>query len=57
MADRIMVLSARPTTVQAVFEVPFAHPRDLTCFADALTIGLGRVAQADTPAPRGAHSM
>ena len=30
MADRIMVLSARPTTVQAAFEVPFPHPRDLS---------------------------
>ena len=30
MADRIMVLSARPTTVQATFEVPFPHPRDLS---------------------------
>ena len=30
MADRILVLSARPTTVQAVFEVPFPHPRKLS---------------------------
>jgi ABC-type nitrate/sulfonate/bicarbonate transport system ATPase subunit len=30
MADRIIVLSPRPTTIQATFEVPFAHPRDLT---------------------------
>jgi len=29
MADRIIVLSPRPTTVQATFEVPFAHPRNL----------------------------
>jgi ABC-type nitrate/sulfonate/bicarbonate transport system ATPase subunit len=29
LADRILVLSARPTQIQAAFEVPFAHPRDL----------------------------
>jgi ABC-type nitrate/sulfonate/bicarbonate transport system ATPase subunit len=27
LADRILVLSQRPTRVQATFEVPFAHPR------------------------------
>jgi ABC-type nitrate/sulfonate/bicarbonate transport system ATPase subunit len=30
LADRIMVLSARPTTIQASFEVPFPHPRNLS---------------------------
>jgi ABC-type nitrate/sulfonate/bicarbonate transport system ATPase subunit len=30
VADRIMVLSPRPTRIQACFEVPFAHPRRLT---------------------------
>ncbi len=30
LADRILVLSPRPTRVQAVFDVPFAHPRRLT---------------------------
>lgn len=30
LADRILVLSPRPTTIQAVFEVPFAHPRKLS---------------------------
>jgi ABC-type nitrate/sulfonate/bicarbonate transport system ATPase subunit len=30
MADRIMVLGARPTTIQATFEVPFPHPRKLS---------------------------
>jgi ABC-type nitrate/sulfonate/bicarbonate transport system ATPase subunit len=30
LADRIYVLSARPTTIQATFEVPFPHPRKLT---------------------------
>jgi ABC-type nitrate/sulfonate/bicarbonate transport system ATPase subunit len=29
MADRILVLSARPTTIQGVFSVPFPHPRKL----------------------------
>ncbi len=29
MADRILVLSARPTTIQATFDVPFPHPRNL----------------------------
>jgi ABC-type nitrate/sulfonate/bicarbonate transport system ATPase subunit len=29
MADRIFVLSSRPTTIQATFAVPFPHPRDL----------------------------
>jgi ABC-type nitrate/sulfonate/bicarbonate transport system ATPase subunit len=30
MADRIMVLSARPATIQATFEVPLARPRNLS---------------------------
>jgi len=30
MADRILVLSPRPTRIQASFEVPFAHPRKLS---------------------------
>jgi ABC-type nitrate/sulfonate/bicarbonate transport system ATPase subunit len=29
MADRILVLSPRPTTIQATFEVALPHPRDL----------------------------
>ena len=29
MADRIIVLSARPTTIQATIQVPFPHPRKL----------------------------
>jgi ABC-type nitrate/sulfonate/bicarbonate transport system ATPase subunit len=29
LADRILVLSARPATIQAEFKVPFAHPRNL----------------------------
>ncbi|GGY75237.1 ABC transporter ATP-binding protein [Cellvibrio zantedeschiae] len=30
LADRIVVLSPRPTTIQRVFEVPFTHPRKLS---------------------------
>jgi ABC-type nitrate/sulfonate/bicarbonate transport system ATPase subunit len=30
LADRIVVLSPRPTRIQAVFEVPFAHPREIS---------------------------
>jgi ABC-type nitrate/sulfonate/bicarbonate transport system ATPase subunit len=30
LADRILVLSARPTSIQMSFEVPFAHPRRLS---------------------------
>jgi ABC-type nitrate/sulfonate/bicarbonate transport system ATPase subunit len=30
IADRILVLSPRPTRIQATFDVPFAHPRKLT---------------------------
>lgn len=30
LADRIFVLSVRPTKIQATFEVPFAHPRKLS---------------------------
>jgi ABC-type nitrate/sulfonate/bicarbonate transport system ATPase subunit len=30
LADRIHVLSVRPATIQATFEVPFAHPRRLS---------------------------
>ena len=30
MADRIMVLGPRPTTIQATFDVPFPHPRKLS---------------------------
>jgi ABC-type nitrate/sulfonate/bicarbonate transport system ATPase subunit len=29
LADRIFVLSGRPTRIQATFEVPFRHPRNL----------------------------
>jgi ABC-type nitrate/sulfonate/bicarbonate transport system ATPase subunit len=30
MADRVLVLSPRPTCIQASFDVPFAHPRKLS---------------------------
>ncbi|MBL8115754.1 MAG: ABC transporter ATP-binding protein [Acidobacteria bacterium] len=30
LSDRILVLSPRPTRIQATFEVPFPHPRKLT---------------------------
>lgn len=30
LADRVIVLSARPTTIQSTFDVPFAHPRKLS---------------------------
>jgi ABC-type nitrate/sulfonate/bicarbonate transport system ATPase subunit len=30
LADRIMVLSSRPATLQAVFDVPLPHPRKLS---------------------------
>lgn len=30
MADRVLVLSQRPTMIQASFDVPFAHPRKLS---------------------------
>ena len=30
MADRIIVLTPRPATIQATFDVPFARPRELT---------------------------
>ena len=30
LADRILVLSTRPATIQASFDVPFAHPRNLS---------------------------
>jgi len=33
VADRILVLSGRPTRIQATFEVPFSHPRKLTSAA------------------------
>ena len=37
LADRILVMSPRPATIQAAFDVAFAHPRDL---ADARLVAL-----------------
>jgi ABC-type nitrate/sulfonate/bicarbonate transport system ATPase subunit len=33
LADRVMVLSPRPATIQATFDVPFEHPRRLASVA------------------------
>lgn len=30
MADRVLVLSQRPATIKASFEIPFEHPRDIS---------------------------
>ena len=41
MADRIMVLSPRPTTIQATFEVDLPHPRQLASApAQALRVAI-----------------
>jgi ABC-type nitrate/sulfonate/bicarbonate transport system ATPase subunit len=43
VADRVIVLSARPTTIQAMFEVPFPHPRKLSSpAAQALRVAILR---------------
>jgi len=43
VADRILVLSPRPTRIQATFEVPFAHPRKLaSAEAQALRVAILR---------------
>src|SRR5262245_13989612 len=43
VADRILVLSPRPTRIQAAFEVPFAHPRRLASpEAQALRVAILR---------------
>lgn len=46
LADRILVLSSRPTMIQATFEVPFSHPRKLSSpeaqeLKEAILIELG----------------
>jgi ABC-type nitrate/sulfonate/bicarbonate transport system ATPase subunit len=33
LADRILVLSSRPTSIRAAFDVPFSHPRKLSSAA------------------------
>jgi ABC-type nitrate/sulfonate/bicarbonate transport system ATPase subunit len=41
LADRILVLSPRPTRIQATFDVPFAHPRRVsTAKAQALRVAI-----------------
>jgi ABC-type nitrate/sulfonate/bicarbonate transport system ATPase subunit len=43
VADRIIVLSARPTKIQSVFDVPFTHPRTLASSAiQALKVSILR---------------
>jgi len=43
VADRILVLSPRPTRIQASFDVPFAHPRKLSSReAQALRVAILR---------------
>ena len=43
LADRVLVLSARPTRIRATFEVPFSHPRRLsTAAAQELRIAILR---------------
>jgi ABC-type nitrate/sulfonate/bicarbonate transport system ATPase subunit len=43
LADRIIVLSPRPTRIQATFDVPFAHPRRLSSpEAQALRVAILR---------------
>ena len=55
VADRILVLSSRPTHIQATFDVPFAHPRKLSSPpAQALRVAILRelgVEQDETDAP------
>jgi ABC-type nitrate/sulfonate/bicarbonate transport system ATPase subunit len=43
LADRIVVLSPRPTRIQAVFDVPYPHPRKITSpAAQELRVGILR---------------
>jgi ABC-type nitrate/sulfonate/bicarbonate transport system ATPase subunit len=43
LADRILVLSSRPTSIQATFDVPFSHPRQLSsAAAQALRVAILR---------------
>jgi ABC-type nitrate/sulfonate/bicarbonate transport system ATPase subunit len=48
MADRIVVLSQRPTTVQAVFEVQLPHPRKLAS-PEAQALRLSVLAELGVP--------
>ena len=56
LADRILVLSARPTRIRATFDVPFSHPRRLSsAAAQGLRIAILRelgVDEAGSDEPR-----
>ena len=49
LADRILVLSPRPATIQAAFDVPFPHPRKLSSRAvQELKVAILRELGVDT---------
>src|SRR5215469_71564 len=55
LADRILVLSSRPTRVQATFDVPFPHPRKVSsAAAQELRVAILRElgVEADEPEPQ-----
>jgi ABC-type nitrate/sulfonate/bicarbonate transport system ATPase subunit len=59
LADRILVLSPRPTTIQATFEVPFRHPRRVSSpeaqsLKDAILRELGFKTEVGARAPAAA---
>ncbi|HZF17631.1 MAG TPA: ABC transporter ATP-binding protein [Steroidobacteraceae bacterium] len=50
LADRILVLSARPATIQASFHVPFTHPRRLSSpEAQAMRVSILRELGVESP--------
>src|SRR5882672_1951061 len=50
LADRIMVLSPRPTRIQATFHVPFTHPRRLSSpEAQAMRVSILRELGVESP--------
>lgn len=52
LADRIVVLSPRPTRIQATFDVPFAHPRRISSSsAQELRVTILRELGVDREAP------